>query len=179
MKTRGTTGINGVRYGNKSTHPWEQSRRAKRRGITVEELLKIEQEEQDKIDQGFKFCKSCNQWISDFGNGAYCKKCCTNKTNSRYNLSKQRSYLLQKKYGITVDEYDKLLSAQKNRCYICHVHVSNLDRSLAVDHCHVTGKVRGLLCGSCNRFLGKINEDISTAERLVEYLKIAAKRKGK
>jgi hypothetical protein len=45
-----------------------------------------------------------------------------------------------------------------------------LNRSLAVDHCHKTGKVRGLLCGNCNRFLGQIDDDINTAERLLEYL---------
>ena len=115
----------------KSHHPDEIVRRAKRRGITTEELVKIEAE--------------------------------------TYNLI--RDYLLKKKYGITSEEYDRMLTEQNYSCYICHKHEDKLDRSLAVDHCHETGKVRGLLCGNCNRFLGQINDNIDTASRLLEYLK--------
>jgi hypothetical protein len=157
----------------KSSNIRNVTRRAKLRGITVSELILIEQEKQIKIDQGFKWCNSCKDWLlnSEFGKAhSYCKQCYRDRSNSRYDLDKQRSHLLKKKYGITSDKYNQMLSEQNHKCYICHIHEDKLDRSLAVDHCHTTGKVRGLLCGNCNRFLGQIDDNINTAERLLEYL---------
>lgn len=163
---------NGIRYGIKSSKPYELNRRAKRRNITVEQLVTLEQEEQYKIDKGYTFCNSCKEWKM-FGKAkTYCKECCAERSRTKYNLEKQREYLLKKKYGITLEKYDEMLSEQDYRCYICHKHEDKLDRSLAVDHCHETGKVRGLLCGNCNRFLGQIDDNIDIAERLVKYLQI-------
>jgi hypothetical protein len=157
----------------RSQHPYEIARRAKRKGISVEELLKIEAETYDLVKEGNFLCTSCNTWkdISERPkNGWYCKTCYAARTRNRYDLDRQRTYLLKKKYGITPEKYDEMLSEQDYKCYICHTHEDKLDRSLAVDHCHKTGKVRGLLCGNCNRFLGQIDDDINTAERLLEYL---------
>jgi hypothetical protein len=63
----------------------------------------------------------------------------------------QRAYGLKRRYGITVEEYDELLSQQEGRCAICYRIV---EETLCVDHNHVTGKIRGLLCTRCNRSLG-------------------------
>jgi hypothetical protein len=153
-----------------SINPRNSSRRAKRQGISINELLIIEKEQQEKIDSGYTLCNSCKEW-KIFGKAkTYCKECCSERTRNRYDLEKQRTYLLKKKYGITPEKYDKMLSEQDYKCYICHTHEDKLDRSLAVDHCHKTGKVRGLLCGNCNRFLGQIDDNIDTAERLLNYL---------
>jgi hypothetical protein len=158
----------------RSQHPYEIARRAKRKGITTEELTKLESETYNLIKHGNFLCTNCNTWkdiLERPKNGWYCKECYATRTRNNYDLDKQRTYLLKKKYGITPEEYDKMLEDQNYSCYICHIHEDKLDRSLAVDHCHTTGKVRGLLCGSCNRFLGKINESIETVERMLEYLK--------
>jgi hypothetical protein len=161
---------NGVRYGIKSSKPYEINRRAKRKNITVEELIVLEKEEQEKIDDGYTFCNRCKEW-KIFGKAkTYCKECCSNNTRNSYNYEKQRAYILKKKYGITCEKYDEMLHEQNYKCYICQKHEDKLDRSLAVDHCHTTGKVRGLLCGNCNRFLGQISDDIIVANRLVNYL---------
>jgi hypothetical protein len=161
---------NGIRYGIKSSNPYELNRRAKRRNTTVEKLIALEKDEQDKIDKGYTFCNSCKEW-KIFGKAkTYCKECCSERSRTKYNLEKQRQYILKKKYGITPEKYDEMLSEQDYRCYICQKHEDKLDRSLAVDHCHKTGKVRGLLCGNCNRFLGQIDDNIDTAERLLMYL---------
>ena len=157
----------------RSQHPYEIARRAKRKGVSVEELLQIEADTYNLIKDNNFLCTSCDTWknVSERPkNGWYCKSCYSLRTRSRYDLSKQREYLLNKKYGITSDKYNQMLSEQNHKCYICHTHEDKLDRSLAVDHCHTTGKVRGLLCGNCNRFLGQIDDDINTAERLLEYL---------
>jgi hypothetical protein len=161
---------NGIRYGIKCSKPYELNRRAKRKNITVDQLILLESEEQEKINNGYTFCKSCKEW-KIFGKAkTYCKECCAERVRNNYSLEKQREYTLKKKYGITSKQYDEMLHEQDYKCYICQKHEDKLDRSLAVDHCHKTGKVRGLLCGNCNRFLGQINDDINTAERLVLYL---------
>ena len=87
------------------------------------------------------------------------------------NYDKSRENSLRLNYGITLDDYDKLLSEQDNRCYICHIHISELDRALAVDHNHKTGKVRGILCLTCNGALGILGDTLESLERVVEYLK--------
>ena len=63
------------------------------------------------------------------------------------------------RYGITKDEYNQLLKEQKNKCAICRKKETQVNKKgevyrLCVDHDHVTGKVRGLLCFSCNKTLG-------------------------
>lgn len=58
----------------------------------------------------------------------------------------------KRKYGITQAEYEAMAARQKGKCAICSCECSNLH----IDHSHVTGKVRALLCGSCNRALGVV-----------------------
>ena len=162
--------ISRAKYGIKCSKPYELARRAKRKNITVSELLILEKEEQDKLDKGYNFCKECKEW-KIFGKAkTYCKECCAEKTRNKYDLNKQREYLLKKKYGITLQKYNEILHEQNYKCYICQKHEDKLDRALAVDHCHDTLIVRGLLCGNCNRFLGQINDSIETAKKMVEYL---------
>ena len=87
---------------------------------------------------------------------------------------------LKKYYGITVADYENMLQAQSGKCAICKSSTSssrNYKRSLnakfAVDHCHQTKKVRGLLCTKCNRALGLLNDDVESVLRMAEYLKLS------
>lgn len=83
-------------------------------------------------------------------------------------LEKRNKYL-KSKYGITLDEYNKMLKNQKDSCAICKKHKSQFKRNLAVDHDHKTDEVRGLLCFYCNRrFVGRHTK--VTVLKLVEYL---------
>jgi len=86
---------------------------------------------------------------------------------------KERVYVsgLLGKYGLSSEDYYSLLSIQGNTCYVCLRRPGK--RRLAVDHCHKTGKVRGLLCSRCNVYLGHIKDDVDAAMRLVDYLKRA------
>lgn len=85
-----------------------------------------------------------------------------------------------KLYGLTQESYAEMLEAQNHVCAICLQPERFIDsrtgepRRLSVDHDHVTGQVRGLLCGRCNRTLGHMNEDIDSFLRAVEYLRRAA-----
>jgi hypothetical protein len=88
-------------------------------------------------------------------------------------LKYKRNYHFMKKYGITVDEFDKMRIAQNFCCALCGKHeVETPRKGLCVDHNHDTGKVRKLLCESCNQALGLFYENVKTLEKAVEYLKL-------
>lgn len=81
-----------------------------------------------------------------------------------------------KKLGITLEEYNKLLEEQDNKCKICLKEETciniktNKVQHLCVDHSHATGKVRGLLCTNCNRAIGFLQEDTEFLKRAIEYI---------
>ena len=62
-----------------------------------------------------------------------------------------------------------MVSVQEGKCKICKTHQDNLTVPLNVDHNHITKKVRGLLCGNCNRAFGLVNENITTLENMIKY----------
>lgn len=75
------------------------------------------------------------------------------------------------KYGITSQEYKELESSQSGVCAICWGKDRDCrNRPLSVDHDHSTGKVRGLLCGHCNKALGLLNDNLSTVEKAFRYM---------
>jgi hypothetical protein len=82
---------------------------------------------------------------------------------------------LQRRYGLSVDEYQTLLANQNFACPICEVEISNTiaykgKRPVAVDHNHDTGDVRGILCSMCNLMLGHARENTSILYRAIVYL---------
>lgn len=91
-----------------------------------------------------------------------------------------RGSYLRKKYGISLEQYEGLFQAQGGVCAICHqpetrkVGVRALTpdgvHALSVDHCHETGKIRGLLCTACNVLIGFAKEDVAVLRRSIEYL---------
>lgn len=72
------------------------------------------------------------------------------------------------KYGLTVEDYEKMFSAQNGQCAICGN--ASPDKVLNVDHDHKTGKVRALLCNGCNTALGHIRENPGIAQSIIHYL---------
>lgn len=82
----------------------------------------------------------------------------------------QKGYTLQRKFGITMEEYLRLRKKQKKRCAICRKPYSTKQEMLSVDHNHETGQVRGLLCGSCNRGLGLFTDNPKALRRAARYL---------
>lgn len=75
------------------------------------------------------------------------------ENRSRIKERVKRSSLVRR-YGITFEQVQRLRADQNGRCAIC-----SLEIELVVDHCHVTGKVRGLLCDSCNVAIGRLKDD--------------------
>jgi hypothetical protein len=69
--------------------------------------------------------------------------------------------------------YQELLmikEAQDYRCAICNVHEENVTKSLAIDHDHATGKVRGYLCNNCNRGIGLLKDSVEILSNAIKYL---------
>lgn len=85
---------------------------------------------------------------------------------------KYRDGRLRYQFGITLDEYRAKESEQEGKCAICGCACPT-GRSLAVDHNHETGEVRGLLCANCNRAIGLLKEDpdrlLAAAAYLLRY----------
>ncbi len=84
---------------------------------------------------------------------SYCKECCKNLQ-------------LIAKYGISLQDYRAMKKSQRGRCYLCKTKPEKLH----IDHCHIFGQVRKLLCHSCNYRLGFL-EDLEWAERALQYIK--------
>ena len=75
-------------------------------------------------------------------------------------------------YGITTVERDSMYDAQAGCCAICNKYCEKTGRDgLHIDHSHSTNKVRGLLCGMCNRALGNVGEDTAILERMIAYIR--------
>ncbi len=76
-------------------------------------------------------------------------------------------YSLKRLYGMSLDEYRARLAAQGGGCALC----GNRTRMMAVDHCHETGRIRGILCNVHNRAIGVLGDTVGHMERVVRYLR--------
>lgn len=95
-----------------------------------------------------------------------------NYANNEEVRLKKKDKDLRKTYGITLDDYYALAEKQEHACALCFSTETNKRTNFFdVDHCHETGKVRGLLCTNCNQGLGKFKDDASLLERAIAYLK--------
>jgi len=135
-----------------------------------------------------KVCTSCNteKPLSDFGvrkSGRVgdlimpCKPCkvqahrTKRRDNPEHYYEIERKSKFKKQYGITIEQYDEMLAAQNGGCAICGEKTpGGRTKNFAVDHCHTTGKVRGLLCTKCNRGLGLFNDRTDLLKLATNYL---------
>lgn len=109
------------------------------------------------------------------GLASSCKGCVYGKGSAKrrlvtpeVRLLKGRVSCLKFKYGITPEDYQEMLAAQGGVCAVCGAGPGV--RALAVDHCHTTGRVRGILCPNCNTGLGKFRDDVGLLTRAITYL---------
>ncbi len=149
----------------------------------------IRTKEEIEYDYTLKLCSHCkeykprNQFYSSnkYSDGKYfrCKKCDKKLREEYRNRRKeerkpiQRNQNLKAKYNIDTEEYNKILIRQNNSCAICGIDIKDLTgfiKHLAVDHNHITGEVRGLLCNHCNRGLGFFKDDYSLLLKASKYL---------
>jgi hypothetical protein len=106
-----------------------------------------------------------------YGRRPICKVCLKSReAKTRYKGMLERRC---KKFGISVVEYTNMVSTQNNSCAICKKHkddFSGRGNAFHIDHCHISGRVRGLLCSNCNTGLGQFKDNIKFMENAIQYL---------
>ena len=132
-----------------------------------------------------KICRQCKKEKPDSefnlhnstsdGLHTYCKIC-------HYEIKWENSLHLY--FNLTVKQYELMLKSQNGKCAICcqpeTMKLNGKIKRLSVDHCHRTGKVRGLLCNNCNTAIGKFNDDPELLRNAALYLegKLCSKQKS-
>jgi len=81
------------------------------------------------------------------------------KANKEKVDAKRRALELKRRYGITIEDYNRMFNEQNGCCAICKKHQTHFEKALAVDHDHETEKVRGLLCRACNTAIGLLQDN--------------------
>lgn len=101
---------------------------------------------------------------------SWCKPCAVAYHNNRNKTKREnwRKYQYKFNYGITIDDYERMLDEQNGACAICKNPADG--SALHVDHCHETAKVRGLLCKKCNLGLGFFKDSPHLLNSAAEYL---------
>jgi hypothetical protein len=130
---------------------------------------KTEDEFQKRTDTG-KLRNDCRECRSADNLRRYHTKTSTREATARASYK----YVLKKRYGITLDQYCAIHEAQRGRCAICGTESCATGKRLAVDHCHKTGKIRGLLCQACNTAIGKLKDDPDLIRRAASYVETNA-----
>jgi Recombination endonuclease VII len=118
------------------------------------------------------FCDVCGKSVPHVvfvkGESVYCSRSCRRREQSL----KERT----KKYGITPTTFRQMLSDQGGECAICTADLgsfSGAENLMQIDHDHVSGRVRGLLCKRCNTGIAIFRDNIPALERAAEYLRRA------
>lgn len=146
----------------------------------------------DQLEYSTKVCKDCGEekHTTEFsyhpetkdnlrGNCKVCRSIKSEATrdksrkkdyNRDYYTSQSRRNQIMKKYGITLEQYEELLEKQDHKCAICDKHKDEFKINLAVDHNHITGEIRGLLCAYCNhRVIGR-HRDGNLLRKMADYV---------
>lgn len=124
----------------------------------------------EKYPQKYFKVKPCRQCKTDFSPIApshlYCSDVCADAAYAER--------LLQRNYNVSRQTVEDMHKAQNNKCAVCGGEgfkmAEHHKSKLVVDHCHITGKVRGLLCHNCNRALGLLKDKISVLKNAIQYL---------
>lgn len=146
------------------------------------------------ITPSYKKCTKCRQLkpVHAFGKHVHCKQCKReamaqwrqdNPEENKRRIQAHRAKYpnasfashLKCKYSLSLKEYEKMLQAQNGACAICEkpetVRQKSKIKRLSVDHCHITGRVRGLLCVRCNVAIGLLKENEDIFKKALDYKK--------
>lgn len=140
----------------------------------------------DRNPENTKFCSRCHEKkeLAYFqvdrrgrhGVKSHCKSCESLAYLARRNKNPEEfsernwEVKIKRVYGIDKSQYETLKTSQGDCCVICKIPAAKLSKRLFVDHCHVTGQVRGLLCDRCNKVLGMVTDSTELLDAMNEYL---------
>lgn len=94
---------------------------------------------------------------------------CKREADKASNITAGKRYRIKKLYGLTEQEVDKMYVEQNNKCGVCDNEFDST-HEVMIDHCHTTGKVRGLLCITCNWLLGHSKDNPELLMKAANYL---------
>ena len=127
-----------------------------------------------------KYCRGCGETKSKSafsrqknlkdGRKHRCKECVKIYRAAHLGIVKYNREKNLARYGLSVQDYNRMFNKQKGCCAICGQHQSELRQALCIDHNHKTNQVRGLLCGNCNRGLGCFHESRGIFIKAIQYL---------
>lgn len=107
-----------------------------------------------KPTKGMKSCPKCREYQKKY------------RRENEDKVRGQTKEKLLRRYGLTLEQYDRMHKVQKHKCAIC-----GRKMKLCVDHCHETGKVRELLCLPCNVLVGQFENHPERVEKTIEYIR--------
>ncbi len=112
-----------------------------------------------------------DKWADKHYYSARCKICHQDyKKESPTTPRNRKAEKLKLRYGLTYEQWEKMREAEDFSCMICGITEEELGKKLDVDHCHDSGKVRGLLCNPCNNVLGTARDSIEVLKAAAKYL---------
>ena len=130
----------------------------------------------EKKRSEFYLKEKCNKRTGLQQRISWCKECMKESSTAYHvdNKEKQEVWRLKRTYGITRDDYARMLKEQGGTCRICNksgqFFRNGKPLPLCIDHNHTTGKVRGLLCLNCNSGMGKLGDSIDILKKVIKYL---------
>lgn len=169
------------RGSDERTQPCRECRSAER----AKQRRQAKRTQEELRSSTAKRCPRCTETkpLEDFsrskrtadGHQYYCKPCAADakRASCAKHADKHKArefrYRIRKMYGMAVEDLEQMLLDQEGRCAVCRDEIA-LGDTAAVDHCHATGKVRGVLCRHCNIALGHLRDDPSRVASLHEYI---------
>lgn len=108
--------------------------------------------------------------VRKIADGEITPRCATHLREAKLRRKKRaRATSVERTYGLSAEDNHALFLLQGGKCWLCQ-RATGATKSLAVDHDHATGEVRGRLCGPCNQFIGRLRDSPEAAQRLSAYL---------
>lgn len=151
-----------MRKHNKKTYERHKARKTKAEGERRED-------ESRTWECPCGFVGTQDEFSRVYTNRGVCKVCHSRSGKQDYETS--RWLRIERSYGIDRATYETLLESQGGVCAICGNPERGKKNHLSIDHCHDTGKVRGLLCGRCNSGIGLLNDDPELLRSALSYLR--------
>ena len=125
-------------------------------------------EQEKSVDDFYEFH---DKWSDKKYVSSRCKPCHQQyKRESPTTPKNRKAEKLQLRYGLTYEQWEKIREQENFSCMICGISEEENGRRLDVDHCHNSGKMRGILCNHCNGMLGHSRDNIETLKSAISYL---------
>ncbi len=117
------------------------------------------------------FYKFFDKWSDKYYSSSRCKPCHYEyKRESSTTSRNRKAEKLKLRYGLTYEQWERMRANENHSCMICGISEAETDKKLDVDHCHTSGKVRGILCNPCNNMIGHAKDNVAVLRAAVEYL---------